>query len=214
MSADQSSWLRHPLVTMVLGFILTGVLGTAITQHFLDQREQEKLRAQSAIDQKQTVQEFAELNEEWRVYAEILAGMLRNSMPDDKVTAAAQAYEKAYVDWSVERPGMLLIFRGLLSSDNYQFVEAGVKQSLVEKIYNPIRHCLATSLAHVDDKATSTRTLEACRIDELLERASGCSFALAAVVSDLAGTRSGWFSKEDKAEIQQRAYDAIRKQCP
>ena len=72
MSADQSSWLRHPLVTMVLGFILTGVLGTAITQHFLDQREQEKLRAQSAIDQKQAVQKFAQLNEAWRVYAEIL----------------------------------------------------------------------------------------------------------------------------------------------
>ena len=46
MSADRTSWLKHPLVNVVLRFILTGVLGTAITQHFLDQREQERLRAQ------------------------------------------------------------------------------------------------------------------------------------------------------------------------
>jgi uncharacterized membrane protein (DUF106 family) len=64
MSEDRTTWLRHPLVNMVIGFILTGVLGTAITQHFLDQREQERLRAQVALDTKQAIQQFAKLNEE------------------------------------------------------------------------------------------------------------------------------------------------------
>ena len=36
-------WYEHPLANMLVGFLLTGVLGTALTQHFMDRREKEKL---------------------------------------------------------------------------------------------------------------------------------------------------------------------------
>ena len=214
MSEDRTSWLRHPLVNMVLGFILTGVLGTAITQHFLDQREQEKLHAQVALDKKQAIQQFIRLNEERKVRAEILLKALRSESSVDEVKTARQDYEKAYVAWSVERPGTLLLFRDLLSTENYQLVETRFTESLVGKIFSPIRLCLTTSLGHVDDRAAVNRTLEACRIDELLELSSTCSLALAAAVSDLAGTRSDWVSTDDMAELQKRARDSIAKQCP
>jgi len=214
MSEDRTSWLRHPLVNMMLGFILTGVLGTAITQHFLDQREQEKLRAQVALDKKQAIQQFIRLNEERKVRAEILLKALRSEPSIDEVKIARQEYEKAYVAWSVERPGTLLLFRDLLSTENYQLVETRFTESLVGKIFSPIRLCMTTSLGHVDDRAAVNRTLEACRIDELLELSSTCSLALAAAVSDLAGTRSDWVSTDDMTELQKRARDSIAKQCP
>ena len=214
MSEDRTSWLRHPLVSMVLGFILTGVLGTAITQHFLDQREQERLRAQVALDTKQAIQQFSKLNEERKVRAEMLLRDLRSDSNGDEVKTAKQEYEKAYVAWSVERPSTLLLFRDLLSSENYQLVKTGFNESLVGKIFSPIRLCLTTALGHGDDRAAVNSTLEACRIDELLELSSTCSLALAAAVSDLAGTRSEWFSTEDMAELQKRARDSISKQCP
>ena len=214
MSGDQESWLRHPLVSMVLGFILTGVLGTAITQHFLDQREQEKLRAQATLDRKQAIQQFSRLNEARKVRAEIMLKALRGDSNDDAVKTARQEYEKAYVDWSVERPSTLLLFRDLLSSENYQLVETRFTESLVGKIFSPIRLCLTTSLGHGNDRAAVQRTLEACRIDELLELSSTCSLALAAAVSDLAGTHSEWVSTEDLTELQKRARDSIGKQCP
>ena len=214
MSADRTTWLRHPLVSMVLGFILTGVLGTAITQHFLDQREQERLRAQVAIDTKQAIQQFSRLNEERKVRAEMLLKALRSDSNGDEVKTAKQEYEKAYVAWSVERPSTLLLFRDLLSSENYQLVKTGFNESLVGKIFSPIRLCLTTALGHGDDRAAVNSTLEACRIDELLELSSTCSLALAAAVSDLAGTRSEWISTEDMAELQKRARDSIGKECP
>jgi hypothetical protein len=199
---------------MVLGFFLTGVLGTAITQHFLDQREQEKLRAQAALDRKQAIQQFSSLNEARKVRAEIMLKALRGDSDDDAVKTARQEYEKAYVAWSVERPGTLLLFRDLLSSENYQLVETRFTESLVGKIFSPIRLCLTTSLGHGDDRAAVHRTLEACRIDELLELSSTCSLALAAAVSDLAGTHSEWVSTEDLTELRKRARDSIGKQCP
>lgn len=214
MSADRTSWLRHPLVSIVLGFILTGVLGTAITQHFLDQREQEKLRAQVAFDRKQAIQQFTKLNEARNVRAEMLLKALRSDSNDDEVKAARQEHEKAYVAWSEERQSTLLLFRDLLSIENYQLVEAGFNESLVGKIFSPIRLCLTTALGHGDDRAAVKITLEACRIDELLELSSTCSLALAAAVSDLAETRSEWVSTEDLAELQQRARDSVDKQCP
>ena len=214
MSADRTSWLRHPLVSIVLGFILTGVLGTAITQHFLDQREQEKLRAQVALDRKQAIQQFTKLNEARNVRAEMLLKALRSDSNDDEVKAARQEHEKAYVAWSEERQSTLLLFRDLLSIENYQLIEAGFNESLVGKIFSPIRLCLTTALGHGDDREAVNRTLEACRVDELLKLSSTCSLALAAAVSDLAGTHSEWVSTEDTAELQKRARDSIGKQCP
>jgi hypothetical protein len=199
---------------VVLGFILTGVLGTAITQHFLDRREQEKLRAQLTLDRKQAIQQFSKLNEERIIRAEMVLKALRRDPRDDEVKNANQAYEKAFITWSVERPGTLLLFRELLSSENYQLVATAFDESLVGKIFRPIRRCLTTSLGHGDDREAVIKSLEACRIDELLELSSGCSLALAAAVSDLAETRSAWASPEDIAEVQKRARDAIGEQCP
>lgn len=214
MSADRKSWLEHPLASIVLGFILTGVLGTAITQHFLDRREQEKLRAQAALDRKQAIHQFSKLNEQRKVRAEIMLKALRSDSNDDELKTARQEYEKAYVTWSVERPSTLLLFRDLLSSENYQLVETRFTESLVGKILSPIRLCLTTSLSHGNDREAVNRTLEACRIDELLELSSTCSLALAAAVSDLAGTHSEWISTEDLTELHKRARDSIDKQCP
>jgi hypothetical protein len=109
MSEGRTSWLKHPLVNMVIGFILTGVLGTAITQHFLDQREQERLRAQVVLDTKQAIQQFSKLNEERKVRAEMVLIALRSDSNSDAVKTARQEYEKAYVAWSVERSGTHLL---------------------------------------------------------------------------------------------------------
>lgn len=214
MSEDRMNWLRHPLVSIVIGFILTGVLGTTITQHFMDQREQEKLRAQVAIDMKQAIQQFSKLNEARTVRAEMLVKSLRSGSNDDEVKAALQAYEKAYVEWSVERQGSLLLFRELLSRENYLLVKTGIEEGLVGKIFNPIRLCLTTSLDQGDDRAAINKTLETCRVDELLEFSSTCSLALAVTVSDLSGIRSEWVLTEDMVELQNLARDTIGKQCP
>ena len=214
MSKDRTAWLKHPLINMLVGFLLTGVLGTALTQHFLDQREQERLRAQVALDTKQAIQQFSKLNEERKVRAEIMLTALRSTSSPDEIKPVRQAYEKAYVAWSVERPGTLLLFRNLLSSENYQLVETGIRESLAGKIFDPIRLCMITALGHRDDRAAVKESLEVCRIDELLEHSSACSLALAAAVSDLAGTHSQWVTTKDIPQLQNRARDSIAKLCP
>lgn len=214
MSEKKESWLRHPLVSMVLGFIMTGVLGTAITQHFLDQREAEKLRAQIAIDRKYAIQQFSKLNEERKIRAELLVRALRSDSNENGVKTAQQAYEKAYVVWGVERPSTQLLFRDLLSSEDYELIRDKFEESLVEKIYSPITLCLNTSLVHGDDRAAVNDTLEACRMDELLELSSTCSLAIAAGVSDLAETPSGWASTEHMEEQRKQTRDSIREHCP
>lgn len=206
-------WLKHPLASIVAGFILTGVLGTAITQHFLDRRAQETLRAQLALDRKTAVQQFSKLNEARKVRAEVLLQKLRGSN-DDELKSAKQEYEKAYVAWSVERQAMLLLFRDLLAPEDYQFVQASFKESLVERIFEPIRRCLTASFGHRDDRAAVVKALKDCRIDELIEHSGTCSLALAAAVSDLAGVHSEWASAAQTAETRKRAQESIRKHCP
>jgi len=214
MNTDKTHWLRHPLVNVVLGFILTGVLGTAITQHFMDQREQEKLRAQMALDRKEAIQQFSRVNAERKVRAELLLQAMRENSNGDELKTAIQEYENAYVAWNVERPGTLLLFRDLLSPENYHLVEKGFEESLGGKIFSPIRGCLSSALAQGDDRQAVNQTLESCRIDELFELLGTCSQALAVAVSDLAETGSEWVVTEDRMELQKRTRDSISKACP
>ena len=69
--------------------------------------------------------------------AEMLLKALRSDSNDDEVKTAKQEYEKAYVAWSVERPGTLLLFRDLLSSENYQLVETGFNGEPGGKDFQP-----------------------------------------------------------------------------
>ena len=214
MSENRGEWLRHPLVSIILGFILTGVLGTAITQNFLDQREQEKLRAQLVIDKKHAVVQFLKINEERRVRGELALNALRGNANTEEIKTTKMAYEKAYVTWSIERPATLLLFRELLSTENYQLIKSKFEDSLVEKIFNPIRHCLSESFEHGNDKAAISKTLQKCQIDKLLERSGTCNLALAAAVSDLAEEGSDWTSSDNMADLKKGALDSIGKHCP
>ena len=214
MSSEKSGWQKNPLVNMIIGFILTGVLGTAVTQHFIGQREQEKLRAQRTIDRKEAIKYFTELNEERNVRAEILLGALRGNLNDEDIKIARQEYEKAYVAWSVGRPGGLLLIRDLLSKGDYQLVEKGFQESLVGKILNPISLCLSASLQLGTDREAINQTLDVCGIDELIEFSRTCSLSLATAVSDLAGVHSEWGSTKEIAELQEQARESISKQCP
>jgi hypothetical protein len=213
MSETQTEWLRHPLVSMVLGFVLTGIVGTAITQHFLDHREQEKLRAQVAADRKQAIQQFSKLSQARNVRAEMMLKALRSDADGDELASFKQEYDKAYVEWSIERQSILLLFRDLLSAESAKLIEKNVTQSLGENIVNPIRNCLTDAIDKADDRATVKQIFLSCQIDELLDRSSACSLALAKAVSDLAGKHSEWISKEDKAVAREEARDSIGKQC-
>lgn len=214
MSVERMTWLKHPMVNMVVGFILTGVLGTAITQHFMDLREQEKLRSQVTIDKKKAIQQFSRLNEARIVHAELMLKVLRSNSSDTEIKSSRQEYKKAYVAWSVERPGMLLLFRDLLSRENYHLIKARFTESLVGKIFDPIRLCLTQSLEHGENRDAVNKTLKDCRIDELLELSGTCNLALASAVSDLAGTHSEWIATDGVVELKKQVYNSINTQCP
>jgi len=213
MSEARTDWLKHPLVNVVIGFILTGVLGTAITQHFLDRRAKETLEAQIALDRKKAVQQFSELNESRRVRAEILLRALR-SADSDALKPAREEYEKAYVAWSVEQQGVLLLLRDLLAPEDHQLVKARLQEVLVGKIFNPLRSCLTAAYDQRSDRPAAIKTLDDCQVDELLKRSGTCARALASAVSDLAGAHSAWASEGQATDMRKRARDAIQQACP
>lgn len=212
MSEARADWLKHPLVNVVVGFILTGVLGTAITQHFLDQRAKETLQAQIALDRKKAVQQFSELNESRRVRAEILLRAL-HSGDSDALKPAREEYEKAYVAWSVEQQGVLLLLRDLLAPEDHQLVKARLEEVLVGKIFNPLRSCLTAAYDHRNDRAAAIKSLDDCQADELVKHSGTCARALAGAVSDLAGAHSAWASEGQSADLRKRARDAIQQAC-
>ena len=49
------------MATMAIGFILTGVLGTGLTQYFMHRRDQDNIRSVAVITRKEAVKELSHL---------------------------------------------------------------------------------------------------------------------------------------------------------
>ena len=70
--------LKHPLANVVIGFLLTGVLGTSITQYYLALREKQKAQHELTVARKESIATLSTLNAEYLARAgRILAAVER-----------------------------------------------------------------------------------------------------------------------------------------
>jgi hypothetical protein len=66
------NFLRHPLATMLIGFVLTGVVGTVLTNHFANLRQQEAKAIEQREVRRKAVLEASRLFSERLGRAEML----------------------------------------------------------------------------------------------------------------------------------------------
>ena len=80
----KKNFLDHPMTTMVIGFLLTGVLGTAFTQYFMHRRDQENLRIEAVITRKEAVRELSHLMASRLLQAELLVEAIASVQRGDR----------------------------------------------------------------------------------------------------------------------------------
>jgi hypothetical protein len=150
MSGESASkrWYEHPMANMVVGFLLTGVIGTALTQNFMGRREREKLRAQAAVERKETIKTVSELLAANQLQAELLVEAVEAGEAPEKVEQRKDEYEQAYKAWRTQRAGLTLLARELMTEEQFvQFVQFVQFDEFVGRRLNdgtvvPLRQCL------------------------------------------------------------------------
>jgi hypothetical protein len=174
---EEKRWYEHPLANLLLGFLLTGVLGTALTQHFMDRREREKLRAQAALDRKELVVTMSELLAAVQYHGELLAEAIDAGQSGKAIEERKREFEASYEAWRIQRGSALLLARDLMSDEGYRQFEDFVHLRLQERTLAPLRQCLLA--VHTASKGEAAGAPDgACDLDALMQASNRCSAAV------------------------------------
>lgn len=208
----QKKWYEHPLANVVVGFLLTGVLGTALTQHFLDRRERQKLRAQAALDRKEAVKSISELLASAHLQTELFAEAMQTVEPEDVIEMRKTGFQEAYNAWRVQRGSLTLLSRDLMTEENYRHLDEFVHRRLTEGALLPLRRCLLNTYAA--SKGQPSGYIEpSCDLDALMKTSRSCSDAVVETLYVFAAagvSRSGEANSQAVRNAIQRAND----ECP
>src|SRR3989442_15217525 len=95
--------LRHPAGAMLIGFLLTGVVGTMLTNHLADQRQQEAQATRQRESRRAAVPELSRLFAERITRAEMLAAALDRHGSPEVIERFKQLYDEAEANWQLKR---------------------------------------------------------------------------------------------------------------
>ena len=88
-------FLRHPMATMLIGFVLTGIVGTILTNHFVNLRQKEAAAIERREVRRKVVLEASRLFSERLGHAEMLSIALESRAPREAIVRLKQLYDEA-----------------------------------------------------------------------------------------------------------------------
>ena len=106
------------MTKVIVGFLLTGVVGTALTQYLFDRRKDEQLRAQRAQDRQDALDIAIQLMGEGQIRIELLGEAPLRDEALEEIDRLRAAQEDDAIEWRKEVPRLLLSARDLLSDAN------------------------------------------------------------------------------------------------
>ena len=187
----KKSLLSHPLTNVIVGFLLTGVVGTALTQYFFDRRQDEQLRAQRAQARQTALDIAIQITAESQIRIEHLAEALLGDKPRDEIDRLAEEQADAAVQWRKEVPRLLLLAKDLLADSEYEEFRKNVESRLKEQKLDPLRRCLNDALAHAGDVDGIGQIMEDCRFHEGMEAVAVCTEALLSGLHEMTAQDGG-----------------------
>lgn len=207
--------LRHPLLHLVVGFLLTWLVGTVLTGYWKDKQlrndralENDRLRAAANF---QSIQQLSELMYERRTRAEMLASALRRNWPLEEVRTRKAAYDSAYVRWNRGIMQTYLTIRGIVDEKDYSSIEAHVQTGLVPHLSrwdSALTAAYTVRLARPLTAGDLDGTLVRTENQAVINCAYEITHALWVAVSSRGSTDPRWIRIADSSRI------TLAERCP
>ncbi len=209
----KTSWLSHPLTSVLIGFILTGVVGSLITQHFFDRRQAEQLRAKFIENRQKVIESVSRYTIERLTRTELFVNALTSTAPtsDKNLHKRKEQYDEAYLKWKTESSVVLLIAKDLLSPSGYQLFQRYLEVKLHQNMLTPAHACMQQAYTNRAQMEQARQILTDCRIETLLQQANACVKALTELLHELTADGAGVGQKTaaQRAKLSQE----IDEQC-
>lgn len=178
--------LKHPLTNVIIGFLLTGVLGTTLTQYYVVQREKQTKKVELATTRKASIAELSALNAEYLARAEMfLAAVDRGDAGSAKELKAV--FDDAAVRWQTETSPTLMAARDVLPPEIYTEFRDRLTKDFRERFLVPFGQCLEDARNVLDERGDVATVLADCRARDHLRQAAICSQSLLDMIYELSG---------------------------
>lgn len=118
--------LRHPLASVVIGFLLTGVIGTVISQTYQRQNAANELRRTSLAAVRAITHDFYDM----RYRRRHLTNILWKGGDPTTVKEAYDAYDEAFFKWSSNYIGHLIQIREFVGAPDRLRLESEIDRRL------------------------------------------------------------------------------------
>jgi hypothetical protein len=176
-----SSWagiFSHPLTAVVVGFVLTGVVGFFLSWSF-NEKAKERDRIYNAREREiaeakifseasvKAVQDFSRAVYARHTRAMMLLSSLRRKAPPEELRERKKLYDEAFVDWGVNQQANLLEIRRLTKSIRFTSFENTVEKRFMPLLTN-LDNCLTKAYDESTRKGTPDSILGSCKANELL----------------------------------------------
>jgi hypothetical protein len=204
--------LRHPFALAVAGFVLTGILGTIISQKIVDRSKEAEQARIEAESRKSLIESISRSIYERRERAAMLRSSLLRGALRDEIKDRKKAYDETVVQWNSNLQANLFIIRDVLNANDYNTVDRALEQELIGKIFSPLDTCLTQAYDAYMFQAGGVpgRILEDCHSDALLKDVLFCGY----VIADQLHVVAGRSASAVDPKMQKSVEDRISRNCP
>ena len=208
------SALRHPLAAVVVGFILTGVVGTTLTSHLNDMRQKEAEAARLRDTRRTAVREMAKALSERLLRMEMLVtAIVRHAQPS-VIAELKKAHEDAEAKWYLARPEVMILAREVIGESDFETIRTEMENRMVRKRLMPLRECLQKACDTAAEGGDAVAVLTAGRASETLRELHAGSDAIVDALYDLASITHLKESDPQAVRVRQRVKQQMEKACP
>jgi len=210
-SKSKRSILRSPMTNVIVSFLLTSVIGTAITQFYFDRRQHEQLRVAQQQNRKEALTLFTQHMMENQIRAERLIEAMKTAAESEDASKAKDAHEESWIAWRREKPRVLLLVKDLLSLSQYERFREILESRLEQGMIVPMRRCLHGGFAQARASGRVDELLEGCGTKGHDEKLLACIEALFNELHEISAAESGIKNEigdERRAELAKRVDQA------
>ena len=213
MSERFTTILRHPLVPVFAGFLLTGIVGTWLTNYYMEERAQAQLEETANQRRHEALQELVLMFADRNVRAELLVnGIIQQSATID-LAELKKHYDDSYMNWKKNLPALTLIIRDLVPPNDAEQVFQGLDTRMVQRIWKPLRSCITTAYNASVAGKEARKILQNCEASELIARSGTCGNAIIDVLFELLPNSRRSLADHESRNILKNAQKSLDAKC-
>lgn len=205
---------RHPLAAVFMGFMLTGVIGTMMTNYLTTARQHEAEMTRLRDTRRQAVLEMSRLLSERLLRMEMMVQAIQRHASPEVIAEYKKNLDETEARWFTKRPEILILSREVLGESDYEAFRTDLENRFSRKRLIPLRDTINKACAAITEGRDGAEVLKEIQLDQTLKEMRNGMEAFTDGLYDLASIPLENVSEAHAAQLRKRVRQRIEEACP